>query len=73
MLRRVGAAPGENRANRIKVILPALPRRFGSGSSTSLMRMPKPETLLSQISLRVRFGAGGKDLSRRSVIRRRLP
>ena len=42
MVRRAGAAPDENRVNKMKVIFPALPRRAGSASLVSLTVMPKP-------------------------------
>ena len=48
MVRRVGAAPDENRAHKMKVIFPALPRRAGSASLVSLILTPKPGRRLSQ-------------------------
>ena len=61
MVRRVGAAPGENRAYRMKLMRPALPRRAGSASLVSETRMPKPGTRLSNTSTRWPRGAGGSD------------
>ena len=51
MVRRAGAAPGANRAYKMKVILPALPRRAGSASLVSLIRMPKPGRRASNTSI----------------------
>ena len=58
MGRRVGAAPGANRARRMKVIFPALPRRAGSASTASVILIPKPGRRASHTSLRWPRGAG---------------